>query len=98
MLPLIGIPLDLDLPDTPETAKLEPEFRRHAVEQAATAFLDRALPVRALMVMEDVHHMDEASQGLLAAHHRTGRHAGRYWSASPGARLALASSPIRPPT
>jgi class 3 adenylate cyclase/tetratricopeptide (TPR) repeat protein len=63
-LPLIGIPLDLDLPDTPETASLEPEFRRQAAEQAATAFLSKILPVPALVVLEDVHHMDEASQGL----------------------------------
>jgi class 3 adenylate cyclase/tetratricopeptide (TPR) repeat protein len=64
-LPLLGTPLDLDLPDTPETALLEPEFRRLSVEQAATEFLRRTLPVPALIVLEDVHHMDEASQSLL---------------------------------
>ncbi len=45
--------------------RLEPEFRRQAVEQAATEFLLKVLPVPALLVMEDVHHMDEASQGLV---------------------------------
>jgi len=65
LLPLVGIPLDLDLPDTPETAMLEPEFRRQAVEQAVTSFLSKVLPTPVLIVMEDVHHMDEASQGLL---------------------------------
>jgi class 3 adenylate cyclase/tetratricopeptide (TPR) repeat protein len=64
-LPLIGTPLDLDLPDTPETAKLEPEFRRQAVEQAATAFLAKVLPGPAIVVLEDVQHMDEASQSLI---------------------------------
>jgi class 3 adenylate cyclase/tetratricopeptide (TPR) repeat protein len=64
-LPLIGIPLDLQLPDTPETSKLEPEYRRNAVELAASTFLDRAMPAPAVIVLEDVHHMDEASQGLL---------------------------------
>ncbi len=65
VLPLLGVPLDLDLPDTPETARLKPEFRRHAVEQAVIAFGSKILPVPALVVMEDVHHMDEASQGLV---------------------------------
>jgi class 3 adenylate cyclase/tetratricopeptide (TPR) repeat protein len=65
MLPLIGTPLDLSLPDTPETASLAPEFRRNAVEQAGVAFLSKVLPAPALVVMEDVHHLDEASQGLL---------------------------------
>ena len=65
VLPLVATPLDLDLPDSPETARLEPEFRRQAVEQAATEFLLKVLPVPALLVIEDVHHMDEASQGLV---------------------------------
>ncbi len=65
LLPLLGTPLDLDLPDTPETATLEPQFRRHATEQAVTSFLSKILPVPTIVVMEDVHHMDEASQGLL---------------------------------
>ena len=64
-LPLLGTPLDLDLPDTAETSNLEPEYRRQAVEQAATAFLAKILPVPVLVVIEDVHYMDEASQGLL---------------------------------
>ncbi|MGO9344724.1 MAG: adenylate/guanylate cyclase domain-containing protein [Acidimicrobiales bacterium] len=65
VLPLLATPLDLDLPDTLETARLEPEFRRQAVEQAATEFLLKVLPLPALLVMEDAHHMDEASQGLV---------------------------------
>ena len=40
-LPLIGTVLDLDIPDTPGTAALEPEFRRRAVAQATAAVLAR---------------------------------------------------------
>ena len=65
LLPLLGIPLDADLPDTPETAALGPEFRRQAADQAITTFLSKTLPDPVLVVIEDVHHMDEASQGLL---------------------------------
>ena len=62
-LPLIGTALDIDLPDTPETAALKPEFRRQAVARATTRFLAATLERPFLLVVEDAHHMDEASQG-----------------------------------
>ncbi len=64
-LPLIGTALDIDLPDTPETAALKPEFRRPAVAREAARFLAATLERPFLLVVEDAHHMDEASQGVM---------------------------------
>ena len=64
-LPLLGTPLDVNIPDTPDTAALAPEFRRERVDQVMAIFLDRALPVGVLVVLEDAHWMDEASCGVL---------------------------------
>ena len=64
-LPLIGTALDLDLPDTPETAALKPEFRRQAVTKASARFLAATLDRPFLLMVEDAHHMDEASQGVM---------------------------------
>ncbi len=64
-LPLIGTALDLDLPDTSETAALKPEFRRRAVARSTAAFLAATLERPFLLVIEDAHYMDEASQGIM---------------------------------
>ncbi len=64
-LPLLGTPLDLQLPDTAETAALAPEFRRERVHDVMARFLDRALPDDALVILEDVHWMDEASSAVV---------------------------------
>ncbi len=66
-LPLVGATLGLDMADTPETAGLEPEFRRGRIHQSTAEFLSRVLPEPCLVCFEDVHHMDEASQELLRA-------------------------------
>ena len=64
-LSLLGTPLDLDLADPPDIAALEPAFRRARVEEATATFLLRALRRPAVLVFEDVQHMDEPSVGLL---------------------------------
>jgi tetratricopeptide (TPR) repeat protein len=64
-LPLLGIPLDLDIPGTPETGQLDNKFRRQRLEQVASEFLGWSLPTPTLLVFEDVHWMDEASVELL---------------------------------
>lgn len=66
-LPLLGVPLDVAMPSTPETEELDPEFRRDRLEQAVVELLDVLLGGPALIVVEDVHAMDAASAGLL--HH-----------------------------
>ena len=64
-LPLIGTALDLELPDTPETAALKPEFRRQAVAKATARFLGATLDRPFVLMVEDAHYMDEASQGII---------------------------------
>ena len=70
-LPLIAIPLDIDVPPTRAVDDLEPSFRRARLHSAITALLDKALETTTLMLFEDVHWMDDASADLLrhlAAH------------------------------
>jgi class 3 adenylate cyclase/tetratricopeptide (TPR) repeat protein len=64
-LPLLGIPLDVDLPATPETERLEERFRRQRLEEVTSELLGWILPTPTLLVFEDVHWMDEASSELL---------------------------------
>src|SRR3954447_342930 len=64
-LPLLATPLDLDIPDSRETAMLDPEFRRRRVDEVTAAFLLRVLPEPGVLVFEDAHHMDGPSVGLL---------------------------------
>ena len=64
-LPLLGTVFDVDFAETPETAGLDPEFRRQRTDEITATFLHRALAGPAVLVFEDVHFMDEASQGLV---------------------------------
>ena len=65
-LPLLGIPLDLDIPMTPETEALDAAFVRSRLHEVVAGFLSWTLPTPTLLVFEDVHNMDEASGELLA--------------------------------
>ncbi|HZO62235.1 MAG TPA: tetratricopeptide repeat protein [Gaiellaceae bacterium] len=65
LLPLLGIPLGIDLPDTDETRPLEGEFRRTRLEEVVRELLGVLLLEPTLMVFEDTHWMDEASAALL---------------------------------
>lgn len=64
-LPLLGIPLGLDLPPTPETEQLEDEFLRPRLEQVSGELLDRLLPDVTVLTIENAQWMDEPSVGLL---------------------------------
>lgn len=64
-LPLLGLPLDLQIADTPETAHLEDEFRKPRLEEVLSEFLSVTLPTPTLFVIEDTHWMDDASTDLL---------------------------------
>jgi len=64
-LPLLGIPMELDLGSTPETRRLEERFRRQRLEQMGSEFVAWILPTPGLLVFEDVHWMDEGSAELL---------------------------------
>ena len=65
-VPLLGILLGVDLPDTPETAALEDHFIRDRLAEVAVAFFGAILSgVPSLFLVEDIQHLDEASHDLL---------------------------------
>lgn len=65
-IPLLGILLGLDLPETPETAALDQRFLRDRLTEVALEFLGGSLAGSPTMVVvEDAHHMDEATGDLL---------------------------------
>jgi len=65
VLPLIGVPLGIDLPDTPETELLEERFRKARLEETVRELIGLLLLQPSLLVFEDAHWMDEASADLL---------------------------------
>jgi class 3 adenylate cyclase/tetratricopeptide (TPR) repeat protein len=64
-LPLLAIPFDAEVPMTPETAEIEPAFRRQRVFETVEEFLLRVLVMPTLFVFEDTHWIDDASHSLL---------------------------------
>ncbi len=62
--PLIAAAFDVDADDTPETAALEPRFRRERIVTAAGELVAAAFPGPTLFVVEDAHWMDEVSVEL----------------------------------
>jgi class 3 adenylate cyclase/tetratricopeptide (TPR) repeat protein len=65
LLPLIGTPLGIELPDTPETKLLDERFRKARVEETVRELLGILLLQPTLLAFEDAHWMDEASADLL---------------------------------
>jgi len=63
--PLVGTVADVDMPETPETAELDPEFRAQQLGQVMTQLLSELVDRPTLFVIEDAHWMDEASADLL---------------------------------
>ena len=64
-LPLLAIPLDIDVESTQAVDELDPSFRRARLHGVVTTLLERLLPDSTLLLFEDVHWMDEASSELL---------------------------------
>jgi class 3 adenylate cyclase/tetratricopeptide (TPR) repeat protein len=64
-VPLLGIPLDISLPTTPETAELDEQFRKGRLEEVLTEVLGYLLPTTTALVIEDAEVMDDASADLL---------------------------------
>ncbi len=63
--PLVGTVADVDMPETPETAELNPEFRAQRLGRVMTRLLGQLVDRPTLLVIEDTHWMDEASADLL---------------------------------
>ena len=64
-LPLLGVVLDLDLPPTRETAELDEHFRAAKLADVTVEFLYRLLPAPTLLIFDNVHLVDDASNDLL---------------------------------
>ncbi len=65
-LPLLAAVVGADLPPTPEVAELAPEFLRPRLEQTVAELIGALLPWPAVLVIEDVQYIDDASASLLA--------------------------------
>ena len=64
-LPLLGIPMDVPLPPTRETAELDDQFRKARLEDVVIELLRSVLTEPTAMVIEDSQLMDVASADLL---------------------------------
>ncbi|TMK84863.1 MAG: tetratricopeptide repeat protein [Actinobacteria bacterium] len=64
-LPLLGVPLDIEVPPTPEVEQLEGEFRLAKLIEVTSEFLAGVLPATTVLVFDDVHWMDDASAAIL---------------------------------
>jgi predicted ATPase/class 3 adenylate cyclase len=64
-IPLLAIPLGVEVEATDAVRQLDDEFRKSRLEEATVALLKEVLKGETLIVIEDVHWMDEASADLL---------------------------------
>jgi class 3 adenylate cyclase/tetratricopeptide (TPR) repeat protein len=64
-MPLLGTAFGLDLDDTPETAALEPQFRRERVAEKAAELLRCSLAGPKVLVVDDAHWIDDASRDVV---------------------------------
>ena len=64
-LPLVALPLDVPVESTQEVEELQPAFRRARLHGVVESVLAKLLSGPTLLVIEDVHWMDEASAELL---------------------------------
>ena len=64
-LPLLGIPMDVPLPPTPETDGARRAVPQARLEAVVTELLGALLPTPTVLVVEDAHLMDDASADLL---------------------------------
>jgi class 3 adenylate cyclase/tetratricopeptide (TPR) repeat protein len=64
-LPLLGVPLGLELAPTEDTARLEERFVPERIAESVTELLQVLLPETTIVVVDDGHWLDEASNDLL---------------------------------
>ena len=65
-LPLLALPFDADVASTPEVDEIDPVFRRDRLHDALDQLLARMLLMPTVLLVEDVHWLDDASQLVLA--------------------------------
>jgi len=67
-LPLLADPIGLSIPESARTTGLDPKTRRQAITALAIEIvLDRARKTPLLLIIEDAHWLDEASDAILLA-------------------------------
>jgi class 3 adenylate cyclase/tetratricopeptide (TPR) repeat protein len=64
-LPLLAVPLDVEVPPTRESSELDEQFRRTRLEEVVDGLLHRLVRQPTVLLVEDAHHIDEASAGLV---------------------------------
>jgi class 3 adenylate cyclase/tetratricopeptide (TPR) repeat protein len=75
-LPLVAMPLDLEVDQTKAVDDLQPAFRRARLHGVIESLFSKLLATPTLLIVEDAHWMDEASSELL-------RHLGTQVSSKP---------------
>ncbi|MBI4932967.1 MAG: AAA family ATPase [Actinobacteria bacterium] len=65
MLPLLAVPFGGQVSDTPESAAIDPEFRRMKIHDVVVDYLDTFLTDAALLIVEDAQWIDDASGELV---------------------------------
>ena len=90
-LPLLAIPFDAEVPETPETDALNAAESREKLLETVDTFLERVLMMPTLFVFEDAHWLDDASRSLL--HQLTAEPAPHPWlvcvTTRPGAERSV---------
>ena len=66
-IPLLAMPLDLEVLPTPEVDDLAAPFRRARLHGVVSTLLEAVLSGPTLVVFEDAHWLDDASSELLRA-------------------------------
>jgi class 3 adenylate cyclase/tetratricopeptide (TPR) repeat protein len=65
LLPLLAIPFDVDLAPTPAVFRIAEQFRRGRSHAAAVDVIEAALPTATMILVEDLHWIDDASRDLV---------------------------------
>jgi len=65
-LPMLAVPLDVAVPATRESTELDPQYRKARLEESVEHLLTRLTTGPVVVVLEDVHLLDDASCDLLA--------------------------------
>lgn len=65
LAPLLGDVAHVEVEATPETRRIDPQYRADRLADLVVELLARALPDKTVLVVEDAHWMDDASQVLL---------------------------------
>jgi class 3 adenylate cyclase/tetratricopeptide (TPR) repeat protein len=65
-LPLLALPFDAEVTSTPEVDDIDAVFRRDRLHEVLDQFLTRLLLMPTVLVVEDTHWLDDASQLVLA--------------------------------